>query len=122
MKRNHSGFRPGPNQRQKMDRDVTEKNVQKLRAFPVQNRGDRPYFPHRQLPGLVANLPKPEAPQKMSGRFLDNLDFLERKLFRILPFLRDHDRLHALETGDLPIDVQHLRLEKGCAVKRDYRS
>ena len=37
VKRNDARFRPAPDQRQKMNRDVTEKNVQKLRVLPVQN-------------------------------------------------------------------------------------
>jgi hypothetical protein len=56
------------------------------------------------------------------SRFFDSLDFFEGKLFRIFPLLRDDKRFDPLQRGDLPVDVKHLGLEEGRAVKRDDRS
>jgi hypothetical protein len=33
--------------------------------------------------------------------------------------LRDHERLDALERSDLPVDVEHLRLQERRAIRRD---
>ena len=53
----------------------------------------------------------------MRRRFSDDVDLVERKLFGILALLSDDDWLDAPKSGDLPVDVQHLRLEKSRAVK-----
>src|SRR5215471_14510749 len=100
-----------------MDRDVPEKNVQELRVLSLQNFGDGAHFALRNLPWLVANLSKPEATQKMERGFLDEMDLIERKRFGVLAFLGDDDRLNLSEPGDLPVDVQHLRLEKCRAIE-----
>ena len=102
-----------------MDGDVAEENVEQLRISSIQNAGDLLRFMRRKLPGPVANLPKPEAPQKMGRRFFDDVDLFEWKFVRVLSLLCDDNRLNALKPGDLPVNVQHLRLEKRRAVKRD---
>jgi len=53
----------------------------------------------------------------MQRRFCDDVDLIERKQVRIFTLLRDHDWVKAAEAGYLPVDVQHLRLEKGRAIK-----
>ena len=53
----------------------------------------------------------------MQGRFCDDIDLIERKQVRIFTLLRDHDWVKAAEAGYLPVDVQHLRLEKRRAIK-----
>ena len=54
--------------------------------------------------------------------FGDDLDLVEWKLLRIFALLRDNERLDACEGRDLPVDMQHLRLEKSRAVKSGDRS
>src|SRR5207253_1075760 len=66
-------------------------------------------------------LPKPEASQKMCCRFSDNIDRLEREEIGVLTLLRDDNRADACQSGNLPIDMQHLRLEKCCAVRCNSR-
>src|SRR5947209_19481396 len=105
-----------------MNSDVSEENVQQLRVFPIQNRANRLHFGCGELPWFVANLPKPKASEKMAAGFLDQIDFVERKFSGMLPLLRDNDRPNPMQAGDLPIDVQHLRLQKRRAIKRDNRS
>jgi len=62
-------------------------------------------------------LSEPETPQKMQGRFCYDVDRIERKQVRIFTLLRDDDWVKAAEAGYLPVDVQHLRLEKRRAIK-----
>ena len=57
----------------------------------------------------------------MNPRFSDNKERSERELLGILPLLRDDDWSESLERGDLPVDVKHLRLEKGRAITGDDR-
>src|SRR5947199_5192678 len=105
-----------------MDGDVTKKNVQQLRVLPIQNRSQRADFSLRNLPRTVADLPKPEPSHKMHRRLSDDVDLIERKAVRILAFLSDNNRSDAAKAGNLPVNVQHLRLEKGRAIKRGDRS
>src|SRR6266478_2332017 len=58
----------------------------------------------------------------MQRRFCDDVDLIERKQVRIFTLLRDHDWVKAAEAGYLPVDVQHLRLEKGRAIKGGDRA
>src|SRR5947207_3556071 len=74
------------------------------------------------MPGFFLNLPKPETQPKVHRRFSDDVDLIERKLLRILALLRDDNWLDPAKSGDLPVDVQHLRLEKSRAVKGGDRS
>src|SRR5689334_15822085 len=104
-----------------MDSDVTEENVQQLRVLPIQDRGNRLHFRSRKLPRFVTNLSKPKTPKKMGRRFFDEIEFFEWKFFRMLPLLRDNDRPNSTQPIDLPIDVQHLQLEKSRTIKRDNR-
>ncbi len=53
----------------------------------------------------------------MAPRFLDYVDFLKRKLFRIFALLCDDNRQNSLQRSDLPVDVEHLRFQKRRAVK-----
>ena len=57
----------------------------------------------------------------MRGWFSDDVDLIERKPVQVLAFLRDDNWLDAPKSRDLPVDVQHLRLEKGRAVEGDDR-
>src|SRR5262249_742920 len=104
-----------------MDRDVAEKNVQELRVLSLQNFGDGAHFARRNLPRLVANLSEPETTQKMERGLFDETDLIEGKRFGVLAFLSDNDGLKLLESGNLPVDVKHLRLEKCRAIKCDDR-
>ena len=53
----------------------------------------------------------------MSRRSWNDVDLIQRELLRILALLRDDDWLNPAKSGDLPVDVQHLRLEKRRAIK-----
>src|SRR5205807_8836285 len=64
---------------------------------------------------------KPKTPEEMDGRLTDDLDPVERKFLGVFALLRDDDRLDPPQGGDLSVDMQHLRLKKGRAVKSDDR-
>src|ERR1700730_1599207 len=104
-----------------MHGDVTEIDVQQLRVRPVQNSAQSVDLDARNLPRPVEQLPEPKPAQEMSGRFTDQGNRLKREEFVIFPVLRYNDRPDALERGNLPVDVQHLRFEKGCAIRCDNR-
>ena len=91
----------------------------KLRIRLLQNSSKSVDLDPRNLPRPVEQLPKPKSPQEMCRRFADDVNGLKREEIGIFPFLRDHDRPDALERGDLPVDVQHLRLEKRRAIRGD---
>ena len=57
----------------------------------------------------------------MEGGLLDEMDLMEWKFLWILAFLGDNDGLNLLESANLPVDVQHLRLEKRRAIECDNR-
>jgi|ERR1700730_6465789 hypothetical protein len=104
-----------------MDCDVPKKNVEKLRVVSVQNASDGGQFSAGNLPRLIVNLSEPEAPQKVGRRLFDDIDLIERKPVGIFSLLGNDHRLDAPKRGDLPVDVQHLRLEKCRAVKSNDR-
>src|SRR6266581_4671041 len=70
----------------------------------------------------MAYLPEPIAPQKMRRRLGNNMDGLKRIALRILAFLRNHYQSASFQTGDLPVDMQHLRFEKRGAITSDNRA
>jgi hypothetical protein len=74
------------------------------------------------LPRFIAQLAKPKAAQKMQRRFWDNVDLIEWKAARIFAFLSDNNWGDALERGDLPVDVPHLRFQKRRAITGDDRA
>src|SRR5262249_19136417 len=58
----------------------------------------------------------------MCWRLGDDVNSPERKALGILAFLRNHHRSASFQTGDLPVDMQHLRFEKRCAITSDNRA
>ena len=52
----------------------------------------------------------------MEGWLFYDTDLAEWKTVGILALPRDNDRSHPLKGNDLPVDVEHLRFEKGRAI------
>src|SRR5438105_4974830 len=73
-------------------------------------------FSRGNFPGAVGDLFKPDSSQKVQPWLLDEANLLEWKTVGILPFLGDDHRPHSLKRNDLPVDVEHLRFEKGRAI------
>ena len=110
-----------PHERLEMDRDVSEINVQELRLVLREHILEPTYFGVRYLPGRVLQITKPKAAQEMRDRFSNQTDRIEGEARGFLTLLRDYDRTETLQRGDLPVDVQHLRLEKRRAIAGDNR-
>ena len=55
----------------------------------------------------------------MRRGFASNNDRFKRETRRFFPLLRDDNGVKTLQRGDLPVDVEHLRLEKSCAIAGD---
>ena len=96
---------------------MAEKNVQELRVNALQSRDQSALFAGRDLPRLIAQLSKPKPPQEMRGRFSYETNVIKGKTCSVLALLRDDKWSHAPERGDLPVDVEHLRLQKRRAIK-----
>ena len=121
MERNHRRRSPVQDERQEMDRDVPEINVEQLRLIFLEQMLDLQDLAVRNLPGRFSHRPKPEPPQEMRRRFSDDKDRFKRKPLRLLALLRDDHRPKPLQRGYLPVNVQHLRLEKRRAIAGDDR-
>src|SRR5438270_13249339 len=104
-----------------MDRDVAKEDMKQLRILAAENCNQSADFAFRKLPGFILHLAKPKASQEMGGLLGYDLDFGQRKSVWVFTLLCDDDRFDPPQGGDLPIDVQHLRLKKGRAVKSDDR-
>src|SRR3954468_2385179 len=105
-----------------MDRDVSEINVKQVRVYLRKNLLQLAHFAVGNLPGRVPYLFEPESPREVGTRLSNDRDFVERIALRFLPFLRDDERLDPLQRSDLPVDVEHLRLEECRAIAGDYWS
>ena len=60
----------------------------------------------------------PEAAELMGARFRHDRDVVERKLIGIFPLLAKDHRAEGAHGLDLPVDVEHLRLQEGGHVLR----
>ncbi len=121
VERNNGRVSPVQDERQEMDRDVPEINVQQLRFGVVQYALELQDLAVGNLPGRCAQFSKPKAAQEMRRRFSDDKDRVERKPLCLFALLGDDHRPKPLQRGYLPVNVQHLRLEKRRAVAGDDR-
>ncbi|PYL75328.1 MAG: hypothetical protein DMF26_08500 [Verrucomicrobia bacterium] len=67
-------------------------------------------------------MPEPKAPQEVRSPLRQDANRFKWITLRILAFLRDHHRRASFQTGDLPVDMQHLRFEKRRAITSDNRA
>jgi hypothetical protein len=49
----------------------------------------------------------------------NKLDRIKWEALGLLPFLGDHHRSASSQRGDLPVDMEHFRLQKGRAIGSD---
>ena len=98
---------------------LAEVNMQNSRTMRVQDAEQRAEFGMGNLPWPVANLPEPKAPEEMRCRLGGNVDRVKREALHLLAFLGDDDGNASFQCGDLPVDVQHLRFQKGRAITGD---
>ena len=95
--------------------------MEQPRILAFQGLAQAAQFSGINLPRPVSNLAAPEASQEMKSGLGDNVDLIEGKFFRILAFLRDYHRPDPFQASDLPVDVEHLRLQERCAIERNNR-
>jgi hypothetical protein len=65
-------------------------------------------FPVRDLPRLIAQLSKPKPAEDMRSRLGNELKRLKGIARGVFAFLRNDDWSTSFQTGDLPVDMQHL--------------
>ena len=119
VKGNHAGPFPCANERQEMDGDVAEVDVEEARVGGVEDAADFRCFAGGKLPGRVAQLPIPNTAEEVAAGFRHDVDGIEWEALGFFALLRDDDGTHAFERRDLPVDVEHLRFKKGRAIGRD---
>ena len=101
-----------------MDGNVAEKHVQEHGLFALNHRENTPGFRVRNLPRMAGSLFR-STRQKSPRRALDDFDAIDRPIsFALLSY---DNRPEGSQADDVPVDVQHFRLEKCRAEKRDRR-
>src|SRR5215212_9777303 len=105
-----------------MHRDVAKVNVQKTRTRFTQNSQQPAQFHIGNLPWLIAYLLGPKTAKEMRWRLRSDVNWLKRIWVCIFSFLRNDDWSASFQTGDLPVDMQHLRFEKCRAITSDDRA
>ena len=105
-------------QRQELDPNVPEIDMQHGTVHPLNLCGDPARFRAVDHDRAIADLLHPDAAQAVSGRFGQHRQGVrvKGKPRGFLPFLAEHHRPPAPQRGDLPVDVEHLRLEKSGAI------
>ena len=106
---------------EKVDADVAEVDVEQAGVDGAQPFQDPASFTAVNGNGAAEELFLPDPPQRMGAGFGEDVHVREGKGVGVLPLLGEHDRAEAAQRGDLPIDVEHLRLEKGDDVGADDR-
>src|SRR3954462_15120500 len=100
---------------------MSKVDVEQLRLRVRENFAELINLPPRNLPRGVTQLLEPKAAEEMRRRLAGNDDFFEWIPIRFFAFLRDDARLASPQRDDLPIDVEHLRLQECRAVTCDHR-
>ena len=104
---------------QEMDARVAEVNVEQVRLTALEDTKQGAVFPAVNERGLAANVFEVKAPEKVGFWRRDDLDIRKGKGGSGLPFLCQDKGAMALQSGDLPVDVQHFRFQEGGAVAGD---
>jgi hypothetical protein len=85
-------------------------------ATPFQEPGEHLIFAAVKDRRLLFDELKPAMAQRVGVRLRDQLDIVEREQLAVLERLGHHESVVLVEGADLPVDMQHLRLQKGRAV------
>ena len=105
-----------------MDRDVSEINVEQLRLVFIEQMLDQQRLRGGEIcQGAFRNVRNQNRRRKCVVGFPTTKTGSKGKTLRLLALLRNDHRPKALQRGDLPVDVQHLRLEKRRAIAGDDR-
>jgi len=100
-------------QREEMDADVAEEDVEHLGVASLHGGEEVARFGAVDGDRTPEQLFLDEPPELVGARFGEDFEIGEWKLFGVLALLAKDDGAEGAEAGDLPIDVEHLRLEEG---------
>ena len=119
VKRHHTRLRPSLQKRQQMHPRMPEVNMHQIHLPPLQQSRQHPILAPIHNRRLLLHILQPEPPHKMTPHLRQHLHPSLRhwKQFLTLTLLRHHHRLPTPQPRDLPINMQHLRLQKGRAVR-----
>ena len=103
-----------------MDADVAEVDVEKCGAGALKVLGEGAGLGAGDEEGAAEDGFLPKAAEGAGPGALEGDDGIEREACGFLAFLGEDEGLVCAERGDLPVDVEHLRLEEGGAVLGGY--
>ena len=118
MERHHAGFVPFLDERKQVHAGVAELNMHQINATPRQERSQHlvlPSIDHRRSP---FNELEPSVAQKIHPLLRNDFDIGKRKPLGVLQLLGHNKGVNPMQRFYLPVNVQHLRLEKARAIAR----
>lgn len=119
VERDDGGVGPALEEREEVDARVTEVDVEDVGVAPFQDAGEGSVFAAVDDRRFAADVFEPEAAEEIAADWRNGFDVIERVAVGAAAFFGHHEGFPSLQAGDLPVDVEHLRLEEGCAVAGD---
>src|SRR5688500_12761997 len=116
MKGNDTRLLPPFDERQQMHAGVAEINVHQVSAPPLKQPGEHLVFTAVKDRRLLLHKLEPAMAQRVAVRLRDQLNVVKGKELDVLERLRHDERFILVQRPDLPVNVQHFRLQKGGAV------
>ena len=118
MERDHARFIPFFDERKQVHASVAKINMHQISAAPRQERSQHPVFSsidHRRTP---FNELEPSVAQKIHPLLRNDFDIGKRKSVCVLQLLGHDKGVNPMQRFYLPVNVQHLRLQKARAIAR----
>ncbi len=100
-------------ERQEVDSDVPEIDVEHVRFVPVQRGKNAPRLGSVNGDGESPNLLLPDTPEGVGARLGNYKERIKRKLGHVFLFLSENYRSHRAQRLELAVDVQHFLFQKG---------
>ena len=119
MKGDDARFIPALDKGKQVHPGVPKINVHQVGPATLEQVGEQLVLSPIDDRRLALDKFEPAVAKRIRTRCRDQLNVVERKPIRVLHLLRHHESLHIAEGGDLPVDVEHLRFKKSCAVTCD---
>ena len=116
MKGNDTGLVPAFDERQQMHASVPEINMHQIGAPPFEQPGKHLVFAAVKDRRLLLHKLQPAVAQWVAVRLRDQLDVVKGKELVVLERLGHDERFIFVQRPDLPVNVQHFRLQEGGAV------
>jgi hypothetical protein len=112
VKGNNTGTIPAFNHRKQMDTGVPEVDVHQVGIAPDQDPPDQIEFATVDERRRTREIFQTAPFQRADTRFIEKLDIRERIPAGVLAEPGDNKGANTLKRSDLPVNVEHLRLEK----------